>query len=117
MRMISLYKLHTTVCRLYEVRSRAIVLRISCCSSETNSTDAPSREVGQFRSKRRIDLSELGSELVALDQGGGVGRLTTTLFLLCLHLAKPLAKPTYSFMHAVASEETILHVAPSGSHV
>jgi hypothetical protein len=64
----------------------------------------PCSEVGQFRSKRRIDLSQLGSQFVALS--------TASLLLLRFHLAKPLSEPMHDFVQPIAPEGGSLHLAP-----
>jgi hypothetical protein len=47
----------------------------------------PRREVGQLLRKRRVDLGQLGSELIALGDGRVVGDAAPDLVLLPAHLA------------------------------
>ena len=74
-------------------------------------------EIGDAGGERRIDLPQLGGELVALGLRPLVGLPASLILLLCLQLAQSLAKLCDGRLHSVAPERGVVHLAAGRRHV
>jgi len=73
--------------------------------------------ISQLSLHWRIDAGQLWGQLVALGQGGLVGRSTARLFLLRFDLAQALSEPSHGLLHAVVFESGFLHLTPGRGYV